>query len=44
MSGSALRRWRWVHRWSSIVCTLFLLMLCLTGLPLIFDDEIDHLL
>ncbi|MBB3173786.1 putative iron-regulated membrane protein [Endobacter medicaginis] len=44
MSGPALRRWRWVHRWSSIVCTLFLLILCLTGLPLIFDEEIDRAL
>lgn len=41
MSSSALRRWRWVHEWSSLVCTVFLLMFCLTGLPLIFHDEID---
>jgi uncharacterized iron-regulated membrane protein len=33
--------WTLVHRWTSLVCTLFLLMLCLTGLPLIFHDEID---
>ncbi|MFT3940280.1 PepSY-associated TM helix domain-containing protein [Rhodopseudomonas sp.] len=38
------RRWHWVHKWSSIVCTVFLLMLCITGLPLIFHHEIDHLL
>ncbi|WZB75480.1 PepSY domain-containing protein [Achromobacter insuavis] len=36
-----LRIWRWLHTWSSLACTLFLLMLCLTGLPLIFHDEID---
>ncbi|QQB34061.1 PepSY domain-containing protein [Achromobacter deleyi] len=36
-----LRTWRWLHTWSSLACTLFLLMLCLTGLPLIFHDEID---
>jgi len=36
------RIWRHVHTWSSVACTLFLLMLCLTGLPLIFADEIDH--
>lgn len=36
------KRWFWWHRWSSLICTLFLLMLCLTGLPLIFGDEIDH--
>lgn len=41
LDTSALRRWTWVHTWSSLVCTLFLLMLCLTGLPLIFHDEID---
>lgn len=39
-----LRRWHWVHKWSSIICTVFMLMLCITGLPLIFHHEIDHLL
>lgn len=29
-----------MHKWTSLVCTLFLLLLCLTGLPLIFKDEI----
>jgi uncharacterized iron-regulated membrane protein len=33
--------WTLVHRWTSLVCTVFLLMLCITGLPLIFHDEID---
>ena len=41
---STLRNWVWVHKWSSIICTLFLLMLCVTGLPLIFNHEIDDLL
>ena len=36
-----IRKWFWVHRWTSLVCTLFLLLLCLTGLPLIFGEEID---
>jgi uncharacterized iron-regulated membrane protein len=36
-----MRVWSWLHTWSSVLCTLFLLMLCLTGLPLIFHDEID---
>lgn len=40
MSAQRLRRWQWVHRWSSLVCTVFLLVLCLTGLPLVFRDEI----
>src|SRR5260370_196929 len=34
----------WFHKWSSPVCTLFMLLLCLTGLPLIFHHEIGHLL
>jgi uncharacterized iron-regulated membrane protein len=42
--GKSLRRWGWVHKWSSIVCTVFMLMLCITGLPLIFHHEIDDLL
>ncbi len=41
-SASAIRRWYWVHKWTSLVSTLFLLMLCITGLPLIFYHEIDH--
>ena len=44
MTNRALRRWSWVHKWSSLVCTLFLLMLCITGLPLIFYHEIEHAL
>jgi len=41
--NSRTRAWAFVHRWTSLVCTLFLLMLCLTGLPLIFHEEIDAL-
>ncbi|MBB5686563.1 PepSY-associated TM helix domain-containing protein [Sphingobium boeckii] len=43
MSRGAIRAWYLVHKWTSIVCTLFLLMLCVTGLPLIFHHEIDEL-
>lgn len=43
MQARALRRWGWIHKWSSLVCTLFILLLCLTGLPLIFSHEIEHL-
>jgi uncharacterized iron-regulated membrane protein len=39
-----VRLWSQIHRWSSLICMLFLLLLCLTGLPLIFHDEIDNLL
>lgn len=42
MHYTAMQTWAWVHKWSSLVCTAFLLMLCLTGLPLIFHDEIDE--
>jgi uncharacterized iron-regulated membrane protein len=41
---STIRIWFLVHKWTSLVSTVFLLMLCLTGLPLIFHDEIDGLL
>ncbi len=41
MTPKTLKRWLFWHRWSSLICTVFLLVLCLTGLPLIFDDEID---
>lgn len=43
-SVQSLRVWTWLHKWSSLVCTAFMLLLCLTGLPLIFHHEIDHLL
>ena len=43
-SRKAFRKWSWVHKWSSLICTLFMLMLCITGLPLIFHEEIDELL
>ena len=43
-SARALRSWSWLHKWSSLVCTVFMLLLCLTGLPLIFHHEIGHLL
>jgi uncharacterized iron-regulated membrane protein len=44
LSPRALKTWTWLHKWSSLVCTLFMLLLCLTGLPLIFHHEIGHLL
>lgn len=43
MRVGTIRFWEWTHRWSSLVCTLFLFLLCLTGLPLIFHEEIDAL-
>nr|WP_297388967.1 PepSY-associated TM helix domain-containing protein [uncultured Roseateles sp.] len=44
LSSRAIRVWSWFHKWTSLVCTLFMLLLCLTGLPLIFHHEIGHLL
>lgn len=44
MQNTAIQSWAWVHKWSSIVCTVFMLLLCITGLPLIFHHEIGHLL
>jgi uncharacterized iron-regulated membrane protein len=44
MTGGAIKTWCGVHRWTSLICTAFLLMLCLTGLPLIFYHEIEHAL
>ncbi|WP_338241258.1 PepSY-associated TM helix domain-containing protein [Aurantiacibacter hainanensis] len=41
MRRSTIKGWFLVHKWTSLVATLFLLMLCVTGLPLIFHDEID---
>lgn len=43
MQTSTIRTWFLVHKWTSLVCTVFLLMLCITGLPLIFHAEIDAL-
>lgn len=32
-----------MHRWRSLACTLFMLLMWLTGLPLIFHEVIEHL-
>lgn len=42
MKTNRVRAWYYLHRWSSLICALFLLMSCVTGLPLIFHDEIDN--
>ena len=44
MKARSVRIWSIVHRWTSLVSTVFLLLLCLTGLPLVFHHEIDELL
>ncbi|WP_078672886.1 PepSY domain-containing protein [Chitinophaga eiseniae] len=44
MDIKTAKRWFNWHKWSSLICTLFLLMLCVTGLPLIFHEELDKIL
>ncbi|NHZ96078.1 PepSY-associated TM helix domain-containing protein [Massilia sp. CCM 8734] len=44
MTPNTVRRWAWIHKWTSLVCTIFMLLLCLTGLPLIFHHQIGELL
>ncbi len=44
MRTKTLKRWQWVHKWTSLISTAFILMLCVTGLPLIFHHEIDRAL
>jgi uncharacterized iron-regulated membrane protein len=39
-----IHTWFLIHKWTSLVCMAFLLLLCLTGLPLIFHEEIDQAL
>lgn len=41
---TSLRRWTILHRWTSLFCTANLLLLCVTGLLLIFHPEIDAML
>lgn len=43
LSARAIRGWYVVHKWTSLICTVFLLLLCVTGLPLIFHHEIEEL-
>lgn len=38
----SVKRWFWWHKWTSLICTVFLLLLCITGLPLIFYHELEH--
>lgn len=41
-AAASLKTWYWWHKWTSLVCTLFLLVICITGLPLVFHEEIEH--
>ncbi len=44
MTGRTLRTWSSVHTWCSLICTAFLLIVCITGLPLVFKDELLNLI
>src|ERR1039458_3723657 len=44
LTARTVRNWYKIHKWTSLVCTAFLLMACITGLPLIFGDELRALL
>ncbi|MDO8411103.1 MAG: PepSY domain-containing protein [Phenylobacterium sp.] len=44
MTRNTVRVWSVVHKWTSLISTAFMLMLCITGLPLIFHEEIDEAL
>ena len=41
MKPAAIRAWSLAHTWSSLVCTVFLLLLCITGLAMIWLRDID---
>ncbi len=43
LSTGAIRASGIVHKWTSLGCTVFILFLCITGLPLIFHDDIAAL-
>ncbi|HWC00699.1 MAG TPA: PepSY domain-containing protein, partial [Bryobacteraceae bacterium] len=44
MKAKTVRTWYQVHKWTSLISTAFLLLLCLTGLPLVFHHEIEGML
>lgn len=44
LSAKTVKNWYRHHKWTSLVCTALLLMACVTGLPLVFQHELDALL
>jgi uncharacterized iron-regulated membrane protein len=42
IAAHKLKRWYLIHKWTSLICTAFLLLICLTGLPLVFREEINQ--
>ncbi len=43
MTQKSIKTWYLVHKWTSLICTVLLLLLCITGLPLIFMEELEAL-
>ena len=39
---ATLRKLYFIHKWSSLICAFFLLIALITGLPLVFKDEIEE--
>ncbi|WP_094605691.1 hypothetical protein SPSIL_040390 [Sporomusa silvacetica DSM 10669] len=37
MNSKTIKVWHQIHKWTSLICAVFILLLCLTGLPLIFE-------
>jgi uncharacterized iron-regulated membrane protein len=44
LNAKTVRNWYRIHKWTSLVCTALLLVACVTGLPLVFQQELDALL
>jgi uncharacterized iron-regulated membrane protein len=44
LTAKKVRMWYRIHKWTSLICTVLLLMACVTGLPLVFHEELDTLL
>jgi uncharacterized iron-regulated membrane protein len=43
LTQKTIKSWYLVHKWTSLICTVFLLLLCVTGLPLIFMEELEDI-
>ena len=44
LSRGSVKVWSKIHTWTSVISMVFLLLLCITGLPLIFNHELNHAL
>src|ERR1700677_4848223 len=44
LTAQKVRTWYRIHKWTSLICTSFLLMACVTGLPIVFSDELEEIL